>query len=121
HVAIVARALGIPAVGEIENATGLADTGDAVIVDGAMGDLHIRPSPDMEAAYAERVKLRARRQLQYLALRDKPCVTKDGEPISLMLNAGLTVDLPHLSDTGAGGIGLFRTELQFMVAANFPR
>ena len=121
HVAIVARALGIPAVGEIENATGLADTGDAVIVDGATGDLHIRPSPDMEAAYAERVKLRARRQLQYSALRDKPCVTKDGEPISLMLNAGLTVDLPHLSDTGAAGIGLFRTELQFMVAANFPR
>jgi phosphotransferase system enzyme I (PtsP) len=121
HVAIVARALGIPAIGEIDNATGLTDPGDAVIVDGATGDLHIRPSPDMEAAYAERVRLRARRQLQYLALRDMPCVTKDGEPVSLMLNAGLTVDLPHLSDTGADGIGLFRTELQFMVAANFPR
>ena len=50
-----------------------------IIVDGATGDVHVRPSPDMEAAYVERVRLRARRQLQYLALRDKPCVTKDGE------------------------------------------
>jgi phosphotransferase system enzyme I (PtsP) len=121
HVAIVARALGIPAVGEIANATGLADPGDPIIVDGATGDMHVRPSPDMEAAYVERVRLRARRQLQYLALRDKPSVTKDGIPVTLMLNAGLAVDLPHLEETGASGIGLFRTELQFMVAAQFPR
>src|SRR3982074_1556406 len=121
HVAIVARALGIPAVGEIANATGIADPGDAIIVDGATGDVHVRPSPDMEAAYIERVRLRARRQLQYLALRDKPCVTKDGQKIALMINAGLAVDLPHIEETGAAGIGLFRTELQFMVAASFPR
>src|ERR671936_504010 len=121
HVAIVARALGIAAVGEIANATGVADPGDAIIVDGANGDVHMRPSPDMEAAYVERVRLRARRQLQYLALRDKPCVTRDGEKIELMINAGLAVDLPHIEETGAAGIGLFRTELQFMVAATFPR
>ncbi len=121
HVAIVARALGIPAIGEIDNATGIVDPGDAVIVDGSTGDLHIRPLPDMEAAYVERVRLRARRQQQYSALRDKPCVTKDGEEIKLLINAGLSVDLPHIEDTGAAGIGLFRTELQFMVAANFPR
>jgi phosphotransferase system, enzyme I, PtsP len=121
HVAIVARALGIAAVGEIDNATGIADTGDAIIVDGSAGDLHLRPLPDMEAAYAERVRLRARRQQQYQALRDQPCVTKDGEEITLLINAGLSVDLPHIADTGAAGIGLFRTELQFMVAPNFPR
>ena len=121
HVAIVARALGIAAVGEIANATGVADPGDAIIVDGSTGDVHVRPSPDMEAAYIERVRLRARRQLQYLALRDKPCMTKDGEKIELMINAGLAVDLPHIQETGAAGIGLFRTELQFMVAATFPR
>ncbi|HVU43580.1 MAG TPA: phosphoenolpyruvate--protein phosphotransferase [Xanthobacteraceae bacterium] len=121
HVAIVARALGIPTVGEVDNAAGIADPGDAIIVDGTAGDLHIRPLPDMAAAYAERVRLRARRQQQYQALRDRPCVTKDGEEVCLMLNAGLTVDLPHIADTGAAGIGLFRTELQFMVAPNFPR
>ncbi len=121
HVAIVARALGIPAIGDIDNATGIADPGDAIIVDGSAGDLHIRPLPDMAAAYAERVRLRARRQQQYQALRDKPCVTQDGEEVTLLINAGLSVDLPHIADTGAAGIGLFRTELQFMVAPNFPR
>jgi phosphotransferase system, enzyme I, PtsP len=121
HVTIVARALGIPAVGGIDNATGIADPGDAIIVDGSAGDVHLRPLPDMEAAYAERVRLRARRQQQYQALRDVPCVSKDGQEITLLINAGLTVDLPHIADTGAAGIGLFRTELQFMVAPNFPR
>jgi len=121
HVSIVARALGIPTVGEIENATGLVEQGDAVIVDGSTGNVHMRPPQDIEAAYSERVKLRARRQAQYRALRDKPCVTKDGCAISLMINAGLTIDLPHMQETGAAGIGLFRTELQFMVAPTLPR
>src|SRR5215471_3338802 len=121
HVAIVARALGIAATGQIDNATGLVDPGDAIIVDGSSGEIHIRPPPDIEAAYAEKVRFRARRQAQYRALRDAPSITKDAEPISLMLNAGLLVDLPHLAESGAAGIGLFRTELQFMIAAAFPR
>ena len=121
HVAIVARALGIATVGEIANATGLVDPGDPIIVDGSSGEIHIRPTADMEHAYAERVRLRARRQAQYQALRGRPCVTKDGKEISLLINAGLLVDLPHIEETGAAGIGLFRTELQFMVATAFPR
>jgi phosphotransferase system enzyme I (PtsP) len=121
HVAIVARALGIAAVGEIPNATGLVESGDAIIVDGTTGDVHVRPPQDIEIAYGERAKLRARRQAQYHALRDKPCVTKDGVAVALMINAGLLVDLPHIADTGAAGIGLFRTELQFMVAPSLPR
>ena len=121
HVSIVARALGIPAVGEIANATGLVEPGDAIIVDGTTGDVHLRPPPDIESAYGERAKLRARRQAQYRALREKPCVTKDGHKVALMINAGLPIDLPHLDETGAVGIGLFRTELQFMVADTLPR
>ena len=121
HVAIVARALGIPAVGRIDNATGVVDPGDPIIVDGSAGDVHVRPTPEMERAYVERVRLRARRQSQYQALRDKPCITTDNEKIALLINAGLAVDLPHVQETGAAGIGLFRTELQFMVAASFPR
>jgi phosphotransferase system enzyme I (PtsP) len=121
HVSIVARALGIPTVGEIDNATGLCEAGDAIIVDGSTGHVHIRPTPEVEAAYAERVKLRARRQAQYRALKDLPCVTKDGQPIALMINAGLAIDLPHIEETGAAGIGLFRTEMQFMVSPTLPR
>ena len=121
HVSIVARALGIPTVGEIANATGLVEPGDAIIVDGTTGDVHMRPPADIESAYGERVKLRARRQAQYRALRERPCLTKDGHKFALMINAGLTIDLPHLDETGAAGIGLFRTELQFMVADTLPR
>jgi phosphotransferase system, enzyme I, PtsP len=121
HVAIIARALGIAAIGEVNNAIGFVDSGDAVIVDATSGEVHVRPSPDLEASYIERVRVRARRQLQYQALRDKPCVTRDGVEVSLLLNAGLLVDLPHIEETGASGVGLFRTELQFMVAGQFPR
>ncbi|WP_336487157.1 phosphoenolpyruvate--protein phosphotransferase [Methylobacterium nigriterrae] len=120
HIAIVARALGIPAVGEVENATALCDAGDAIIVDGVAGEIQVRPGPEIEAAYAEMVRLRARRQEQYRALRDVPAVTRDGVRIGLQLNAGLLVDLAHLNETGAEGIGLFRTELQFMVAERMP-
>jgi phosphotransferase system, enzyme I, PtsP len=121
HVAIVARALGIPAVGEVENAVGIADPTDAIIVDGTSGSIYIRPSSEVESAYAERVRFRARRQAQYRELRDKPCVSKDGQPVEMLLNAGLVIDLPHIDDTGCGGIGLFRTELQFMVGQALPR
>ena len=120
HIAIVARALGIPAVGEVANATALCDAGDAIIVDGVAGEIQVRPGPEIEAADAEMVRLRARRQEQYRALRDVPAVTKDGVRIGLHLNAGLLVDLSHLQETGAEGIGLFRTELQFMVAERMP-
>ena len=121
HVAIVARALGIAAVGQIENATGLVDPGDAIIVDGSEGDIHVRPPADIQSAYGEKVRFRARRQAQYQALRNRPTVTRDKEPVALMLNAGLLVDLPHIEQSGAAGIGLFRTELQFMVRTAFPR
>ncbi len=121
HVVIVARALGIPVAGQVKGAVSMAENGDAVIVDGEAGRIHLRPQPDVEAAYAEKVRFRARRQELYRFLRDKPARTRDGIDIGLMINAGLAVDLPQLADSGADGIGLFRTELQFMVAATFPR
>src|ERR1700750_2702958 len=121
HVSIVARALGIPAVGEVPNAPGIADPGDAIIVDGPSGDIYVRPSQEIESAYAERVRFRARRQAQYQALREKPCVTKDGQKVGLMINAGLAIDRADIADTGSAGIGLFRTELQFMVGTSLPR
>ena len=121
HVAIVARSLGIPAVGNVANIINLADQGDAIIVDGSTGDVYVRPTPDVENAYGEKARLRARRQAQYRALRDEPSVTRDGVAIDLHMNAGLVVDLQHVEETGAVSIGLFRTEIQFMVAHRFPR
>src|SRR5271167_2792527 len=121
HVAIVARALSIPAVSDIANISEIVEHGDAIIVDGDAGEIYLRPPADVEAAYAEKARMRARRQAQYRALRDAPTVTLDGVSIGLHMNAGLLVDMPHLAETGAKSIGLFRTELQFMLAARFPR
>jgi phosphotransferase system enzyme I (PtsP) len=121
HVAIVARALGIPAVGRVEGIVEIVDTGDPIIVDGQSGDVHVRPPGSIEQAYAEKVRFYARRQAQYAALRDVPAITRDGVSVSININAGLLVDLPHLHESGADGIGLYRTELQFMMAASFPR
>ncbi len=121
HVAIVARALGIPTVGDLDNILDFVEPGDAIIVDGALGDVHVRPTPDVEHAYAEKARLRARRLEQYHKLRNVPAITRDGVEIELHMNAGLLVDLQHLAETGAVSVGLFRTELQFMLASRFPR
>ncbi|MBT9290713.1 phosphoenolpyruvate--protein phosphotransferase [Prosthecodimorpha staleyi] len=121
HVAIVARALGIAVVGQLSGVVSLVEVGDAMIVDGEAGLVHLRPPADVEHAYAEKVRFRARRQAQYRRLRSRPAMTKDGTDVQMLLNAGLLVDLPHLDESGAAGIGLFRTELQFMVASSFPK
>ena len=121
HVAIVARALGVATVGLVPNITSLVEPNDAVIIDGSTGDVHVRPQPDVRTAYAEKARLRARRQEQYARLRDVPAVTRDGVAVALHMNAGLTIDAPFVHETGAGSIGLFRTELHFMLAPRFPR
>jgi phosphotransferase system enzyme I (PtsP) len=121
HVTIVARALGIATVGRAENIVSLVDNGDPIIVDGSSGEVHIRPAADVEAAYVEKVRFRARRQEQYQLLRGRSAITRDSHRVRLMMNAGLLVDLPHMAESGAEGIGLFRTELQFMIAATMPK
>jgi phosphotransferase system enzyme I (PtsP) len=121
HVAIVARALGVPTVGRAKDMVALVENGNAIIVDGLSGEVHLRPNAEVEAAYVQKVRFRAKRHKRYRLLRDKPAVTVDGQRVSLLMNAGLLVDLPHLAESGAEGIGLFRTELQFMIAETMPR
>ncbi|GAC1044182.1 phosphoenolpyruvate--protein phosphotransferase [Rhizobium sp. No.120] len=121
HVVIVARAMGIPVVGQAVGIVALAENGDSVIIDGDGGHVHLRPMADHQRSYEEKVRFRARRQEQFRALRAVEPVTKDGQRISLLMNAGLLVDLPQLAESGAEGIGLFRTELQFMIASTMPK
>lgn len=121
HVAIVARALGIAFVGRCAELLDRCETGNPIIVDGETGDVHVRPPAEVVAAYEGKVALRAQRQATYALLRDEPAITRDGVSVSLSLNAGLRADLPHLDETGAAGIGLFRTELQFMITPQMPR
>jgi phosphotransferase system, enzyme I, PtsP len=121
HVAIVAKALGIAAVGQAIGIVERVKAGDAVICDAVTGEVHIRPSPEVVHAYTDKVRFRARRQKRYAALRDVPALTKDGVRVSVNINAGLLVDMPHLKESGADGVGLFRTELQFMLSNTLPR
>jgi phosphotransferase system enzyme I (PtsP) len=97
HVVIVARAMGIPVVGQAIGAPSLAENRDPIIVDGEDGTVHLRPLADLQSAYADKVRFRAKRQEQYRALRDVESRTRDGQNIMLQMNAGLLVDLPQLS------------------------
>ncbi|MBY9065422.1 phosphoenolpyruvate--protein phosphotransferase [Hyphomonas sp. WL0036] len=121
HAAIVARALGIPAIGAIDDLTTMIEQGDYVIVDAEQGQVHIRPDDAVYDAYKTRVALRSERQAVYATLKGLPAQTRDGTTLSLMLNAGLDLDLDMLDQTGADGVGLFRTEFQFLVSDSLPR
>ncbi|MEX1147071.1 MAG: phosphoenolpyruvate--protein phosphotransferase [Sphingomonadales bacterium] len=121
HVTIVARALGIPLVGKAGGVLGRINTGEEIVVDAETGWIYVSPSPEIVQSYRERIEARSARVVEYAKLRDKPTVTADGITIDLMINAGLSIDLPHLDSTAATGIGLFRTEFQFMVGSQLPR
>ena len=122
HVAIVARALGVATVGLVPNITGLVEPGDAMIIDGSTGDVHVRPQPDVQTAYAEKARLRARRQEQYAQAarrsrrhqgrrRDRAAYERRPAPSTRH----------SCARPAPASIGLFRTELQFMLAPRFPR
>lgn len=121
HVVIVARALGIPVVGQLHNVVSLSDSNNEIIIDGEEGEIFLRPTEDVQSSFAEKVRFRAKRREVYERLIDQPAVSKDGQQFRLLMNAGLLMDLPNVERSGADGIGLFRTELQFMVASRFPR
>lgn len=121
HAAIVARALGIPCVGRLSGLRDKVSEGDPVIADAETGEAYLRPRPDVVKAIQARVDVRRQREAEFAKLRDTPAFTRDGAKVTLLMNAGLDVDLETLADTGAEGIGLFRTEFQFMVSEEMPR
>lgn len=120
HVAIVARALDIPVVGRAKEVLDKVEPLDPVIVDGDNGQVFVRPSDDIRDIFADAISLRAERAAQYARLRDLPAVTDDHVAIKLMMNAGLLLDMSHLRDSGADGVGLYRTELPFMARSALP-
>ena len=121
HVTIIARALGLATVGGATGIVNRVQSGDAIGVNGLTGKVHIRPDDRTINDYREKIKQQKRRTAYYEGLRDRPAVTRDGKPVSLGMNAGLEIDLPHLQQSGASGIGLYRTELHFMIAERLPR
>jgi phosphotransferase system enzyme I (PtsP) len=120
HVIIVARALDLPVVGHVRSALSRIDAGDTVAVDADHSQVFVRPSEDIRQAFRDSLTARRQRDAVYFAARDLPATTRDGVQIGLHVNAGLLVDLSHLDETGADGIGLYRTEIPFLVRAELP-
>ncbi len=120
HVAIVARAMEIPMLGGLSQAFDRIEEGDTIIIDGTTGDLHIRPNQDVLTSYKNKQELQSEKQARYAKERHLASVSLDGREIDILMNAGLVLDMPHLVSTGAVGVGLFRTELQFLIGSQLP-
>lgn len=120
HAVIVAKALGIPVVARVKDVFSIVESWDPIIVDGDNGQVFVRPSEDVREAFEQSLTAHQRKLEAYAALRDLPAESRDGVRVSLMLNAGLQMDLSHLDETAADGIGLYRTELPFMARPSLP-
>ncbi len=121
HAAIVARALAIPLIVHADRITTEALNGDHVMVDGDQGIAHLRPDDTVVTAFRDKMAMQAEALERYAGIRDRPAETRCGEVVALHMNAGLMADLPSLGSSGAEGVGLFRTELQFLVRNQMPR
>ena len=120
HVTIVARAMGVPVLGRVKSVRRLISEGDALLLDVTAGHVFARPSSSMEEAFEAKQELRQKRRAAFASLRNELPVTKDGHRVTVMVNAGLRDDVAALDLTGADGIGLFRTEFQFLVSSTLP-
>jgi phosphotransferase system enzyme I (PtsP) len=121
HVTIVARAMGVPMMGRVPNVRQQISEGDLVLLDGDEPAAFVRPTPSVEEAFDAKLAAGQKRRAAFAALRDVPPVTRDGTRLTLMVNAGLRDDVAAVTAVGADGIGLFRTEFQFLVSATLPR
>jgi phosphotransferase system enzyme I (PtsP) len=120
HMTIVARAIGVPVIGRLHDIRHSVDEGETILVDGDNGSIIIRPNRQLTAGFEHRMALSQKRRAEFAAVRTLPAKTKDGVHVSVMVNAGLAEDAASLDMTGADGIGLFRTEFQFLVSATLP-
>ncbi len=121
HVTIIARAMGVPVVGRVKGLLNIVSEGDDLLVDAGNSAIFVRPTPSVVKQFKAGNALKAKRLAEYAKLRDLPALSRDGHAVTLLMNAGLRDDLDALKLTNADGIGLFRTEFQFLVAATLPR
>ncbi len=120
HIVIIARAMEIPVVGKVAGAYTAIQTGDPVIIDGDNGEVYLRPSDDIERTVAEHIRFNQMRTQAYAAQQNLPPMSLDGVRVSLNINAGLFVDMKHLQADDVDGVGLYRTELPYLIAPSMP-
>jgi phosphotransferase system enzyme I (PtsP) len=121
HVTIVARAMGVPVLGRVRDVRRRIAEGDLLLIDTGASTAFVRPTPAIEQAFEAKLALRQKRRAAFAALRNEAPITRDGHRLTVMVNAGLRDDIAALDLTGADGIGLFRTEFQFLVSATLPQ
>ena len=121
HVTIVARAMGVPVIGRVKDVKRMIMDGDAVLLDASASAVFVRPTAAIAEAFDGKLAISQKRRASFAALKSEPPVSKDGKRIKLMINAGLRDDIASLDLTGADGVGLFRTEFQFLVSATMPQ
>jgi phosphotransferase system enzyme I (PtsP) len=114
HAAILARALGIPAIGGLRGMLDSAEVGDDAVVDADEGQFILRPETQVRDVYLRAREVRDAKYAELGTWRNRPAATADGIKLKLMLNVGLSLELPQLERTGADGIGLFRTEIAML-------
>ena len=120
HMTIVARAISVPVIGRLNDIRHSVEEGETILVDGDAGSVMIRPNRTLVSGFEQRLAMSHKRRAQIEQLRPLPAITTDGLKVSVMINAGLAEDASHLDMSGADGIGLFRTEFQFLVSATLP-
>jgi phosphotransferase system enzyme I (PtsP) len=113
--------MGVPVLGRVRDVRRHVSEGDLLLLDASESCATVRPTGPLEDAFEAKLTIGAKRRAQFAALRELPPLTKDGTRIALMVNAGLRDDAQALDITGADGIGLFRTEFQFLVSATLPQ
>jgi len=120
HVAILARALGLPTVMGITGTPITQLAGKGLIVDGYNGQAYLSPSTTVKKEFQTLIEEEQKLDEELRSLRDLPAETKDGHRLALYVNAGLATDGGLPLSAGAEGVGLYRTEMPFMLRDRFP-
>ncbi len=120
HAAVVAKALDLPVVAQVQGALTRIDAFDQIVLDANAGQVVLRPSEEVVDLYTAAIDARTKQKAGYAATKDLPAITKDGVRVALHLNAGFLLDMHGLADTGADGIGLYRTEMPFLALPTLP-
>ncbi|MCK1992675.1 phosphoenolpyruvate--protein phosphotransferase [Peribacillus muralis] len=120
HSAIMARSLEIPAVVGAKSVTSSIENGDLIIIDGAKGEVHVNPTPELVKRYEDEQVAYAKQKAEWAKLVNEQTVTKDGHHVELAANIGTPKDLDGVHQNGGEGIGLYRTEFLYMGRNDFP-
>ncbi len=120
HVAILARAMGVPTVMGAVDLPYAKLQNRELIIDGYNGTVHINPAPAFRRRFQKILDQDRELSRDLEALRDEPCETTDGQRIPLWVNTGLMADVSRSLEQGAEGVGLYRTEVPFLLRDRFP-